>query len=50
MEHSWRIYIYAVFLFLYQLTYYPSPNTPLLSTLLNLDKGSSALPWQWAFP
>jgi hypothetical protein len=32
MEDLWSTYIFADFLYLYQLTPYPSPNTPLLLT------------------
>jgi hypothetical protein len=31
MENLWRTYIFAAFLYLYQLIPYPSSHTPLLS-------------------
>jgi hypothetical protein len=35
MEDLRSTYIFAEFLYLYQLTLHPSPNTPLISTKLN---------------
>jgi hypothetical protein len=32
MEDLWSTYIFPEFLYLYQLTLNPSPNTPLIST------------------
>jgi hypothetical protein len=32
MEDLWSMYIFPEFLYLYQLSLHPSPNTPLIST------------------
>jgi hypothetical protein len=44
MEDLRSTYIFAEFLYLYQLTLHPSPNTPLISTMLTPDKIQNPYP------
>jgi hypothetical protein len=45
MEDLRSTYIFAEFLYLYQLTLHPSPNTPLISTLCK-EKRETIKTWE----